>query len=452
MHQKSQRSTSSRSYRGTIRLPERAPRLELPGELPPRLEGSDKLARYQRARIYGGMIEAVSRHGYKSTTVADVIALAGVSRRAFYEQFSNKEDCFLATYDIVVARARKRVLQAWMAERGWDNRLHGATKALLDHIAGSPTEPRLVLFDSFALGPRARERMALSGSAFERLVATGFSLKPSGIDLAPLAPRAIVGGVRRVISTRLLEGREHELSTLTDEVLDWMGSYQTTKVSHLRVPGPTLPHPQPHSSAEFLTRDDRRARILNAIVRLTLDEGYAGLTDEQIAQFGGVSVEAFHAQFPSKQECFLAVLDEFVEEALGRAREQLRSADGWRQGTYHAIASFVEYLATHEALARIAFIEAFELGQVIARRLERPIGELVKLLVTTAPDPRHGPEIADEAITGALWTIIASMTSGRPERLMQIVDPLAFFVLAPYVGPKSAIDAIQAARKSLRAV
>ena len=80
--------------------------------------------------MYGGMIEAVAQRGYSRTTVAHVIALAGVSRRAFYEQFPNKEACFLATYDIVVARSRKVVLDAWTQERGWANRLHASCKAL----------------------------------------------------------------------------------------------------------------------------------------------------------------------------------------------------------------------------------------------------------------------------------------------------------------------------------
>ena len=75
----------------------------------------EEVARNQRARLYGAMIESISQRGYQATTVAHVIGLAGVSRRAFYELFSNKEQCFLATYDIVVARSRKRVLDAWGA-------------------------------------------------------------------------------------------------------------------------------------------------------------------------------------------------------------------------------------------------------------------------------------------------------------------------------------------------
>ncbi|MHB8532037.1 MAG: TetR family transcriptional regulator, partial [Solirubrobacteraceae bacterium] len=49
-----------------------------------------EVARNQRARIHGAMIEAVSRSGYEQASVKHVITLAGVSRRAFYEQFQNK--------------------------------------------------------------------------------------------------------------------------------------------------------------------------------------------------------------------------------------------------------------------------------------------------------------------------------------------------------------------------
>ena len=185
--------------------------------------------------MYGGMIEAVSVRGYPRTTVADVIAFAGVSRRAFYEQFENKEACFLATYGIVVARAHKCVLDAWAAERGWANRLHASCKALLDGVAEKPKGPRLVLVDSLGIGPRARERMTLAAHKFERVLATGFHLDPDGVELSPLTVRAIVAGIRHVAFTRMYERRERELLTLTDEVLDWIESYRSPLARRLSV-------------------------------------------------------------------------------------------------------------------------------------------------------------------------------------------------------------------------
>jgi AcrR family transcriptional regulator len=415
--------------------------------------GRDEVARNQRARLYGAMIEAVSQRGYKATTVAHVIALAGVSRRAFYELFPNKEQCFLATYDIVVARSRKRVLDAWTAERGWANRLHAGCKALLDDVAETPKGPRLVLVDALGIGPKVRERMLLAGFTFERLVTGAFQIAPDGVGFPRLTARGIVGGVRHVAFRRLVEGRERELFTLTDEVLDWIESYRTPAAARLGVPAPLTPGRQPPMPAAFLSHDDKRARVLGSVVHLTLDEGYASLTDPQIAQFAGVSTEAFHKQFPSKEECFLAVLDEFVREALDAVRPSFESAEDWSEGVYRAMATFVEYLVAHEALLRIAFIDIFEVGPAIVGRITRSVEDFTGFLIEQGPEPRRGPQVALEAITGALWAMISGyVANGRLARLPCLVDYLAFTVLAPYVGPKAAVEAIQVARKPLRSV
>jgi AcrR family transcriptional regulator len=417
----------------------------------------EDVARNQRARLYGAMIESVSRRGYRATTVAHVIGLAGVSRRAFYEQFSNKEECFLATYDIVVARERKRVIDAWQGERGWANRLHVACKTLLDDIAAAPKGPRLVLVDSLGIGPKGRERMQLAGFTFERLVAAVFQMAPDGIELSPFLSRAIVGGVRHVAFTRTLEHRERELYVLTDEVLDWIESYRSPAAARLATFAPAKPHRVPPTTAAFLSSDDKRARALGSVVHLTLDEGYSQLTDPQIAQFAGISTEAFHKQFSNKEECFLTVLDEFVKEALDSVKGPLQSASSWPEAVYRAMSAFVEYLVSHQALIRMAFVDVFEVGPAMIGRMTRSIEELTRLLTETGPVPgpvpRRGPMVAREAVTGGLWAIISSyVANDRVARLPSLVDQLSFVVLAPYIGPKQAVEAIQAARKPLRAV
>src|SRR4051795_2217185 len=53
----------------------------------------------QRGRMLGAMADAVAGKGFAATTVADVVAGAGVSRKTFYEHFRDKEECFLAAYD-----------------------------------------------------------------------------------------------------------------------------------------------------------------------------------------------------------------------------------------------------------------------------------------------------------------------------------------------------------------
>jgi AcrR family transcriptional regulator len=410
----------------------------------------DAVSRNQRARMYGGMIEAVSVHGYPQTTVAHVIAYAGVSRRAFYEQFDNKEACFLATYDIVVARARKLVLDAWARERGWANRLHGACKALLDDVAARPKGPRLVLVDSLGIGPRARERMTLASQTFERVIALAFQAHPDGEELAPLTARAIVAGIRHVAFTRMYEQRESELYALTDELLDWTESYRSPLARRLNISGVVRASEVEPEPAAFLAGDDRRSRALGAIVHLTLDERYSQLSDPQIAQFAGISTEAFHKLFATKEACFLAVLDEFVAEAMQAVRIAVARDDDWPRAVHLGVHALVEYFAAHEALSRMAFIEIFDVGPGMIGRLTRSIEDFTKLLDELGPSPRRGPLVAREAITGAIWGIVSSYTEHeRVRHLPRLVDQLSFIVLAPYIGAKSAVETIESARRPL---
>src|SRR3954466_10114989 len=56
------------------------------------------VTRTQRERMLDAMARAVAAKGYAKLTVSDVVSLAGVSRRTFYEHFADKEECFLESY------------------------------------------------------------------------------------------------------------------------------------------------------------------------------------------------------------------------------------------------------------------------------------------------------------------------------------------------------------------
>ena len=51
-----------------------------------------------RARLTEGLAAAIAAKGYAAVTIADVVRLARVSKRTFYEHFADKEACFLALY------------------------------------------------------------------------------------------------------------------------------------------------------------------------------------------------------------------------------------------------------------------------------------------------------------------------------------------------------------------
>src|SRR5215469_6230078 len=49
----------------------------------------------QRDRLIAAMTEVCARDGYRDATIAEAIAIAGVSRATFYEYFAHKRDCIL---------------------------------------------------------------------------------------------------------------------------------------------------------------------------------------------------------------------------------------------------------------------------------------------------------------------------------------------------------------------
>ncbi len=410
--------------------------------------GRDAVARHQRARLFGAMIEAVDRQGYKATTVAHVIALAGVSRRAFYEQFANKEDCFLGTYDIAVARAKRRMMDGWMMERGWANRVHRACQAFVDDAYRNVKSSHLVLIEGLGLGVKSRERLMRSAVAFERVLADGFRAAPDGVQLPPLGPKAIVGGGRYMMFERLRTDRAGELPMLTDELLDWISAYRSP-AARIGVSRTPPPH-RPAEPARFLESEEKRARVLGAVVHLTLDEGYQELTDPQIAQFAGMSTESFHKYFPSKRECFLAALDEFVDETIEVVAAAAARASSWPEAAYLGMKAGIEHFVVHPGLTRMAFEDIFEVGPAVTDSIGTSLGKLTGMLRESSPEPRRAPLLAHEAVVGAMWAIIGNYAVRKRVRyLPSLTDHLAFLVLAPYIGPKAAGQTIDATRRSL---
>ncbi|HEY2397614.1 MAG TPA: TetR/AcrR family transcriptional regulator [Solirubrobacteraceae bacterium] len=406
----------------------------------------EEVARNQRARLYGATIEAVAARGWRETTVADLIALAGISRRSFYEHFASRDECLAATRDSVVARSRKLAIDAWTGERGRANRLHAACKALLDHVAAAPNQGSLVLVESLAGGRHAREAMRLEGRAFGEMLAFALDLAPRDAELRQLSSTALASGIRHVILTRLLERREHELRSLADEVLDWCEACRprlATRVSPTSADRAEVgARPAPGA---FANLDEERARAFVSLIVLILDKGYARVTDAEVAQFAGISTEAFHKRFPSKELCFLALLEQIGADATRRVRQAALAAP-WPERAHVAMRTFIDHLLEHEVLTRLAFVELFQLGPAVAAHLTRPIAGVIGAATQDAPQPRHGPLIAEEALTGALWWAVSCYPlRSRRQRLPWLVDQLAFLLLASYVGPDGAAEVVEAA-------
>ncbi|MCW3066914.1 MAG: TetR/AcrR family transcriptional regulator [Solirubrobacterales bacterium] len=181
----------------------------------------EQVLRSQRGRMLAAMAEAVAEKGYASTSVADVIGRARVSRETFYEQFADKESCFLAAYDAGVD-AMLTTLAAAREEQATDDPMARYERRLatyLESLAAEPAFARTFLIEVYAAGPRALERRRAVMDQFVDAVHEVLAdALPRGAD-GRFASEMIVGAVSSLVTTRIGTGDIAALPALREPIM-----------------------------------------------------------------------------------------------------------------------------------------------------------------------------------------------------------------------------------------
>jgi AcrR family transcriptional regulator len=194
------------------RVPERLPRGR--HGLPRRF-----IVHNQRERMLLAVAEAVAEQGFTTTTVADIIARARLSRRTFYEHFADKEECFLAAYDTVVEQLLAAVGQAYEQADGWTQKVHDGLETFLAYLAAEPAFARMCIVEVVAAGAEARSRRDAAMRVFVDFLEPGRAEAPKGIAVPALAAEIVVGGVYEIIYARLQRNAADELVEMLPDLL-----------------------------------------------------------------------------------------------------------------------------------------------------------------------------------------------------------------------------------------
>jgi len=241
------------------------------GKLPrgPHSLTRDQVAANQRLRVGLAMLEAIGEKGYVATTVSEVVARAGVSRKAFYQQFANKEECFLATYDTIAREGRRRVTRALRDSEGRPDRIETAIRTVFEAAMENPDALRLAITEITAVGQIGIERRERSMAEYGQLIHEGLRSSPeptrrgsgrggrgtSGAadgrsarrtgtaadgrsgrgtgaaaearagELPDTTLRAVVGGFNKVLIACLYGGRGAKPMELVPDLARWAASY-----------------------------------------------------------------------------------------------------------------------------------------------------------------------------------------------------------------------------------
>lgn len=172
----------------------------------------------QRRRLIQGVPAAVREKGFAALTVEDICARAGVSRRTFYENFHDAEDCFVASYRHHAQELMTIVGAAGTVGGDWQERARLAVLALLRYLAERPDLAHMAMIEVPAAGPLAIAERDRAIALLRSLIGAE-ALAAAPQPAPPLLLEVVAGAVVELISARVLEGATPELEGLLAPIM-----------------------------------------------------------------------------------------------------------------------------------------------------------------------------------------------------------------------------------------
>lgn len=164
----------------------------------------------------------MSEHGYATTTAEEIAAEAGVQRATFHRHFDDKEACFLAAYDVLLAWLEEGVVAAVKGAGDYPTAVRAGVQAALDLIAIDPRVARLCGAEVLFAGPLARRRHRITVARLATALAVGRARCAWGTGLPRDLESTMVGGVISMLAQKAVAGSGERLLALVPEVTSFL--------------------------------------------------------------------------------------------------------------------------------------------------------------------------------------------------------------------------------------
>jgi AcrR family transcriptional regulator len=175
------------------------------------------------------MLEVVGEHGYDAASVRMVLDRTGLYRQAFYDEFADKDDCYLEALEYGIAKLEAVARSAAAGAGGWREQLRAGIGAVLGALDADPASGRALIVEVHAAGPPA---LAIRSEAMKQITAFVDSARRAS-DLTeappPIAAEGIVAGMHAVVHAKLAAGEDSGFRRLLPDfmyfaVLPYFGS------------------------------------------------------------------------------------------------------------------------------------------------------------------------------------------------------------------------------------
>lgn len=194
--------------------------------------------------------------------------------------------------------------------------------------------------------------------------------------------------------------------------------------------------PRAHSRRDHTPRRDR---ILQAMVELVAERGFAGASVGLVVTRARVSRRTFEGEFGSLEECLGAVFDLGRERTVELVTEAFAGQETWQDGVRMALASLLVFLDSEPLLTRVWLVESLGAGPWALEHRARNLRALRELVLSSWPASEEwsSPPLAAEGVIASVLGIVhAHIVAAKPEPLIELLGPLMGLVAAPYLGTR----------------
>jgi AcrR family transcriptional regulator len=424
----------------------------------------DRRKSSQRERLLSGIVSAANRDGHAGASVTAVIAEARVSRPTFYEYFTDRDDCFVKALKEAQDKLLEQVRRALSAQEHPDPSCAAVT-AIVEFARTESALSRFLMSEALAGGAEALDTRDAGIEEIEQAIEAAYQKLPATARVADVCPRMVIGGVYRLLGSRLRRG-EPRISALLQDLVGWLESYarpageqrwrelkagrRPARSAYLperpmRAP-PPLPPGRPRLSEQQVTANHRE-RILFAAAQLAEKHGYAATTIGEITKLARVDGRAFYRLFADKQDAFMTVHELGFQELMATTAAAFFARMTWPQRSWEAGRAFTQFLEQTPTVAHVGFLEAYAVGPGAIQRVDDSHTAFTIFLqegYQHAAGKRHPSRLALEAIITTIFEIVyRQVRAGATAELSTVLAAINFHWLAPFTGPGEADEFIE---------
>jgi AcrR family transcriptional regulator len=186
----------------------------------------------------------------------------------------------------------------------------------------------------------------------------------------------------------------------------------------------------------------QRRRLLSATADVVAERGLSRVTVAHIVARSNISRRTFYDLFADREACFLATLDDALEQLSPRVLSAWERERSWREKVRAGLTAILEFLDDKPELRSLLIVDALGAGTDALDRRANVLAQIIAAIDTARTETKHAhepPPLTAEGTVGAVLSIVhARVLTRDPAPLIPLLNPLMSMIVLPYLGAAAA--------------